>query len=688
MLFFISKHLKGASKHGGKNNHREKQEPKKKRSNKTSNMILVNMRNSPRACLPGCCCPAPLLGLIGPCRRGSTAAAVVTAAATSITSARISRSNFAKSTTSSILASTLFTNHESLPPFADALMNFLAAFPQFEEAQQAEHIRKNEYHHLAHHVCLDYTGISLFSHAQMVNFCSLPSSSSGLSHPPPPLFSISFKYGSWESLLQHVSQEKDLESQIRRRIMGLLNITEADYFMVCTSNRTTAFKLLADSYPFHNNRKLLTVYDYESEAVTTMVESAQKRGARVASAAFTWPSLRIHSAQLRKDLMKKGRKKKHRGLFVFPLQSRMTGTRYPYLWMSLAKENGWHIALDACALGPKDLDTFGLSLIRPDFIICNFYKAFGENPSGFAALFIKKTSCQILEASEITSSIGIVRIVPARSVSQLRDDYSSAELEPQLNKFEEDDAENTSSFSGPISSKEDRPSDNPLSSKEGNKRESSSEIVEEDGVNSAKIERGKEIIAGEDDDIVEEIECRGLDHADSLGLILISNRLRCITNWLLVALSKLRHPHAENGHSLVKIYGPRVKFDRGPALAFNLFDWKGEKVEPSLVQKLADRSDISLSCGFLENIWFSEKYEVDKDSVLEKRVSDKTAAGDHKKKESVPVGINVVNASLGFLTNFEDAYRLWAFIAKFLDADFVEKEKWRYMALNQKMIEV
>nr|CAD1821568.1 unnamed protein product [Ananas comosus var. bracteatus] len=376
--------------------------------------------------------------------------------------------------------------------------------------------------------------------------------------------------------------------------MGLLNITEEDYFMVCTSNRTTAFKLLADSYPFHNNRKLLTVYDYESEAVTAMVESVQKKGARVASAAFTWPSLRIHSAQLRKDLMKKGRKKKHRGLFVFPLQSRMTGTRYPYLWMSLAKENGWHIALDACALGPKDLDTFGLSLIRPDFIICNFYKVFGENPSGFAALFIKKTSCQILEASEITSSIGIVRIVPARSVSQLRDDYSSAELEPQLNKFEEDDVENTSSFSGPISSQENRPSDNPLSSKEGNKRESSSEIVEEDGARRSSLR-----------------SC------------------------------------------------------------------KSSQIEA-----------ISLSCGFLENIWFSEKYEVDKDSVLEKRVSDKTAAGDHKKKESVPVGINVVNASLGFLTNFEDAYRLWAFIAKFLDADFVEKEKWRYMALNQKMIEV
>lgn len=50
--------------------------------------------------------------------------------------------------------------------------------------------------------------------------------------------------------------------------------------------------------------------------------------------------------------------------------------------------------------------------------------------------------------------------------------------------------------------------------------------------------------------------------------------------------------------------------------------------------------------------------------------------------------VNVVTVALGFLTNFEDIYRLWAFVAQFLDADFVEKERWRYTALNQKIVEV
>ena len=45
-------------------------------------------------------------------------------------------------------------------------------------------------------------------------------------------------------------------------------------------------------------------------------------------------------------------------------------------------------------------------------------------------------------------------------------------------------------------------------------------------------------------------------------------------------------------------------------------------------------------------------------------------------------------AAFSFLANFEDIYRFWAFIAQFLDADFVEKEQWRYTALDQKTVEV
>ena len=120
----------------------------------------------------------------------------------------------------------------------------------------------------------------------------------------------------------------------------------------------------------------------------------------------------------------------------------------------------------------------------------------------------------------------------------------------------------------------------------------------------------------------------------------------------------------------------------------SVFDWKGEKIDPALVQKLADRNNISVSIGFLQHIWFSDKHEEEKEKVLETRTSEAEGTVSSKKRDKFHSGISVVTAALGFLTNFEDIYRLWAFVSQFLDADFLEKEKWRYKALNQKTIEI
>ncbi|KAK8935220.1 hypothetical protein KSP39_PZI013244 [Platanthera zijinensis] len=584
------------------------------------------------------------------------------------TSARAAgRSNFVKLSTFSLLPNPHFTNHESIPPILEAFSNFAAVFPQYGETQRADVIRDGEYSHLADHVCLDYSGVNLFSHAQMNAPAATSTAFSSTWRPP--FFSISYKSTSLKSEVAHGEQNRGFEFSIRNRIMSFLKITGEDYGMVCTTNRTAAFRLLGETYPFQSNNKLLTVYDYESEAVTAMAESAENRGAKVMSSCFSWPGMRIQSAQLRKML---ATKKKKRGLFVFPHMSRMTGVRYPYLWLKFARENGWHVALDACTLGPKDMDTLGIALLQPDFIICSFFKVFGENPLGFAGLFIKKSSLEVLQTSVLARSIGIVSIIPAGSLSDLTGE-------------EVDDT--TSSFSGPIpvSSREKYYFDNPVTApeEEGEETEEQEEEEEEEELSSEIVE----VRSQSTGDTQEEIVFSGLDHADSLGLVIIHNRLRCITNWLVIALMKLRHPHSKNESSLVRIYGPRVKFDRGPALAFNLFDWKGEKINPALVQKLADRGSISLSCGFLQKIMFSEEYEQVKEAVLERRECEIRASGN-KKRENRNLGITVVNASFGFLANFEDAYRLWAFVAKFLDADFVEKERWKYVSLNQKMIEL
>jgi selenocysteine lyase/cysteine desulfurase len=176
--------------------------------------------------------------------------------------------------------------------------------------------------------------------------------------------------------LYRCSDDGSLESYIRKRVMRYMNVNQAEYSMVFTMSVESAFKLLAESYPFLINNRLLTIYDYESEAVNGMVASARDKGAKIMTASFKWPSLRIVASDLKYKLRDKKKKKEQqaKGLFVFPVQSRFTGAKYSYQWMSQAQANKWHVLLDASALGPKDMDSLGLSLFRPEFIVTSFYK--------------------------------------------------------------------------------------------------------------------------------------------------------------------------------------------------------------------------------------------------------------------------------------------------------------------------
>ncbi|XP_059443493.1 uncharacterized protein LOC132175541 [Corylus avellana] len=642
------------------------------------------------------CCPTPILSLL------ESQNPSIPSSTTNISAAR---HNFAVATASSLNQNTRFTNHEALPSLDESFYNFTKAYPKYHQTDQADLIRAQEYSHITHnnHVCLDYNiGHGLFSHAQHQQQSHSPKAvvASSSSSPPSPhfpeptFFDISYKSVNLVSQIQYGNQESELESKLRIRIMAFMNISPVDYTMVFTANQSSALKLLADCYPFQSNQNLLTVYDYESEAVEMMTQSSKKKGARVMSAEFSWPNLSLQSGKLRKMIVSRG-KKTNRGLFVFPLQSRVTGSSYSYQWMNMAQGNGWHVLLDACALGPKDMDTLGLSIFKPDFLTCSFYKVFGENPSGFGCLFVKKSSASILKDSTNATSIGIVSLAPSSRTFQFPEEQANTDTEiEQKAKFElpKDDLDVPvqHSFSGPLSveqksgetSKSHEIEEVPVM----RKVLSFSEVIElKTPFESARSKYSEGSVNWSS-----EIECRGLDHADSLGLILISSRARYLINWLVNALLSLQHPHTENGQPLrlVRIYGPKIKFNRGPAVAFNVFDWKGEKIDPTLVQKLADRKNISLSHGFLHHIWFSDKYEEEREKILETTRTEVEGIVLGKKRDKRHFQIPVVTAALGFLTNFEDTYRLWAFVSQFLDADFVEKERWRYTALNQKTVEV
>ncbi|KAK6129028.1 hypothetical protein DH2020_037225 [Rehmannia glutinosa] len=284
-----------------------------------------------------------------------------------------------------LAAERIFESGDSIPQLNEAFSKFLTMYPKYQSSERIDQLRSDEYSHLAasvSKVCLDYCGFGLFSLLQTVHYWE--SSTFSLSEITANLSNHALYGGAEKGSVEH---------DIKTRIMDYLNIPENEYGLVFTVSRGSAFKLLAESYPFHTNKRLLTMFDHESQSVNWMAQSAKEKGAKVQSAWFKWPTLKLCSTDLRKQISNKKKRKKDSatGLFVFPVQSRVTGAKYSYQWMALAQQNNWHVLLDAGALGPKDMDSLGLSLFRPDFIITSFYRVFGYDPTGFGCLLIKKS---------------------------------------------------------------------------------------------------------------------------------------------------------------------------------------------------------------------------------------------------------------------------------------------------------
>ncbi|KAL1563255.1 molybdenum cofactor sulfurtransferase [Salvia divinorum] len=811
-----------------------------------------------------------------------------------------------------LAAERTFESADLIPQLTEAFSKFLTMYPKYQSSERIDQLRQDEYSHLlgvGSKVCLDYCGFGLFSLLQSVHYWE--SSTFSLSEITANLSNHAL-YGGAEI--------GTVEYDIKTRIMDYLNIPENEYGLVFTVSRGSAFKLLAESYPFHTNKRLLTMFDHESQSVNWMAQSAREKGAKVQSAWFRWPTLKLCSTDLRKQISNKKKRKKDSatGLFVFPVQSRVTGAKYSYQWMALAQQNNWHVLLDAGALGPKDMDSLGLSLFRPDFIITSFYRVFGYDPTGFGCLLIKKSAMSSLQNQSGHAGSGIVKISPvfplylsdsmdnipgfgfdqdeevsgagevnsknrpgsqlpafsgAYTSAQVRDVFES-EMEHDNSSdrdgastifeetesvsvgemmkspvFSEDESSDNSLWidlgQSPVGSDTAAPSNklkassplppawfsrknNKLTSPNSSKLPSSrmhdkelnpvyhealsfdaavrsvsqeldhfkeipeeepfsegypasrefrtrdnqqfQEIEEEVDINNStssavrgsnrlttqngcasKIclekesairretegefrlleRREKSRIAGgrffgieeseaagnkggrvsfstednhrahigqafepgemspnsmEDDEYLSngecdeqesergepEIICKHLDHINMLGLNKTTSRLRFLINWLVTSLLQLRLPSSggKGSAALVHIYGPKIKYERGAAVAFNVRDRSRGLISPEVVQKLAESHGISLGVGILSHIRIIEGSKQRGSLSLEDTTLCKPMANGGK---SGFIRVEVVTASLAFLSNFDDVYKLWAFVAKFMDPNFVKE---------------
>ncbi|GJT09440.1 hypothetical protein Tco_0856482 [Tanacetum coccineum] len=245
--------------------------------------------------------------------------------------------DFLKAT--SLAADRLFKVHDLIPDFNESLSKFLTMYPKYKSSEKIDLLRVDEYSHLDDVVSEEYSTIRLTKITANLSNHAL--------------------YGGGDI--------GSVEYDIKTMIMDYFTIPENEYSLVFTVSRSSALKLLAEAYPFHMNKKLLMMFDHESQSVNWMAQSAKEKGAK----------------------------------------SRVTGAKYSYQLMALAQQNNWHVLLDAWALGPKDMDSLGLSLFRPDFIITSFYNVFGycEDQSSFSYVFSLELSYLLFSGAYTSSQV-------------------------------------------------------------------------------------------------------------------------------------------------------------------------------------------------------------------------------------------------------------------------------------------
>jgi len=86
----------------------------------------------------------------------------------------------------------------------------------------------------------------------------------------------------------------------------------------------------------------------------------------------------------------------------------------------------------------------------------------------------------------------------------------------------------------------------------------------------------------------------GLRHMESIGMDVISERVRTLTGWLLDNLTNIRH---STGVPLVRVYGPLDTEARGGAVTVNFYDKDGNAIDHRSIEEAANKVNISLRTG-------------------------------------------------------------------------------------------
>ena len=160
----------------------------------------------------------------------------------------------------------------------------------------------------------------------------------------------------------------------------------------------------------------------------------------------------------------------------------------------------------------------------------------------------------------------------------------------------------------------------------------------------------------------------GLDHLENIGYETIHTRVECLTGWLLEKLVEMKH---SNGSDLVKIYGPLDSKARGGTIALNFFDLQGKIIPKYLLEKEANRRNISIRMGFFCNPGAGEvalDISGEELSSCFSRPSYEARITDLDFQNCIdPKASGAVRVSLGLVSNFEDVEAFLEFAGHFLE---------------------
>jgi molybdenum cofactor sulfurtransferase len=179
----------------------------------------------------------------------------------------------------------------------------------------------------------------------------------------------------------------------------------------------------------------------------------------------------------------------------------------------------------------------------------------------------------------------------------------------------------------------------------------------------------------------------GLRHLERVGVDAIHERVRCLTRWLLEALTGLRHT---NGAPLVQVFGPTSIEARGGTVSFVLHDPDGRPVDDRRVEELANRVNISIRTGCFCNPGAGEvAHGLSADEMRGFFGRDAPVSFLDLRTEMLDrydLLVAAIRVSVGIASNFADLFRLLCFLQSFIDRSTEEIGRVEFVAENCRVI--